>query len=106
MVRVLTSHSAAASSGVIMPLGLVHLSQLFCGETNGRLMITTWRLLTATLMLLSPLFTLVSVSSFCCPMLGPGPTISARAQGLVNRGSFAAGVESKRMTGGKYLTSY
>src|SRR6266487_4866105 len=106
MVRVLTSHSAAASSGVIMPLGLVHLWQLFCGETNGRLMITTRCLLPATLMLLSPLFTLVSVSSFCCPMLDPGTTISACTLCLVNRDSGAAGVESKRMTGRKYLTSY
>src|SRR5438128_12506707 len=100
MVRVLTSHSAAASSGVIMPLGLVHLWQLFCGETNGRLMITTRRFLTASLMLLSPLFTLVSVSSFYCPMLDPGTTISARAQCLVNRGICAAGGQDSHTMAG------
>jgi hypothetical protein len=76
MVRVLTSHNAAASSGVIMPLGSVHLPQLFCEATNGRLMITTRRFFAAALMLLSPLFTFVSASSICCPVFGHGPTIT------------------------------
>jgi len=76
------------------------------GRSKVRLMMTTSRFWTAAPRLLSALFTLVSLSSFYCPMLDAGTTISARAECLVNRGSFAAGVESKRMTGGKYLTSY
>jgi hypothetical protein len=37
IMLVLTRQSAAASSGVIIPLGSMHRSHRFCGETNGRL---------------------------------------------------------------------
>src|SRR5438132_6430619 len=69
MVRVLTSHSVAASSGVIMPLGSVHLLQLFCGETNGRLMITTRRFTAPLPTLLRPFMSILSTSLLrnACP---------------------------------------
>jgi len=39
-LKQMRSVPSAASSGVIMPLGSVHLSQRCCGETKGLLMMT------------------------------------------------------------------
>src|SRR5687767_2550422 len=64
MMRVLTSHRAAASSGVIMPLGSVHRSHLFCGETKGRLIMTSWGFRNMLSTLFGSLFTLMSVPLF------------------------------------------